>query len=214
MNIKRAKFSRFIQITYLTPRQMEQLLQFFQGRGIALLFWQKLVPIEMHGVIDLNGEHLPFNVTGDALIQMPPPDPRTGAVPVEIVALELKSIDPVNVAVGLDDPEQWQVTIMLEPVDHTGKLNLIAGQIPNLAFHNVGPNQDTLIADPEFAHEFGVFGCGPWPFHEAVRLHSLGHKHLVNPGPDTGQSPAFVQITHFELGLPLRVPVIPNGFDN
>ena len=121
---------RVIQITYLTPQQIEQLLQFFQGKGIALILWQKLVPIEMHGVFDLNGEHMPFNVTGEALIQLPPPDPQTGAAPVEIVALELKSIDPIDVAVGLDNPEQWQVTLMLEPVDHTGKLNLVAGQMP------------------------------------------------------------------------------------
>ena len=147
--------------TTLHPQQMEQLLQFFKGKGIALILWQKLVPIEMHGFFDLNGEHMPFNVTGEAFIQLPPPDPQTGAAPVEIVALELKSTDPINVAVGLDNPEQWQVTLMLEPVDHTGKLNLVAGQMPNLAFHNVGPNQETLIADPDFAHEFGVFGCAP-----------------------------------------------------
>jgi hypothetical protein len=221
---------RVIQITYLTPQQIQQLLQFFQNKGIALLLQQKLVPIEMHGIIDLNDEPIPFNASGDAQIQLLPPDPQSNTVPIEIVALNLQSVEPITVE--LDNPQQWHVMISLQPVDHTGKLNLVTGGIPNLAFHNVGPNQDTLVADPNFPHEFEVFGCGPWPFHEAVRLHSLGRKHLlIQPGanpplpPDFGTgpgagggtqepAPGFLRIDLLELGLPLRVPVIPNGFDN
>jgi len=237
-----AEKDRVIQFTYLTPQQIERLLQFFQAHGIALLFPQKLAPMHMQGVIDFNGQRIPFDASGDALLQPQPPDPQTGAIPVEIVALSLQSVDPVPVSVGLG-PGPEPLVLMLHPVDHTGKLNLVETETVKLAFENVGPNQDTLFPNPEFAHEFGAFGCGPWPFSEPVRLHSLGRKHLMlrpdqlgpgpgqGPGGGLGQGPGAgpgqgsggnvqapgdgaVVITQLELGLPLRLPVIPGGFGN
>lgn len=209
---------RVIQITHLNPQQIEQLLQFFQGHGIALLFPQKLAPVHMQGVIEFNGQPVPFDLQGEALLQPLPPDPLTGAVPLEVVALGLRGIDPAGLSVGLG-PGPQPMVLMLHPVDHTGKLNLLETEIINLAFENLGPNQRVLLPHPDFAHEFGAFGCGPWPFSEAVRLHSLGRKHLfsppIQPGPGGGgQMPqqAALVITHLELGLPLRVPVMPQGF--
>lgn len=205
---------RVIQITYLLPHQIEQILQFLQSQGFAVLFDQKLAPMSMQGVIDFNGEHLEFDVRGDVLLQPMPPDPELGALPFEVMDLQLVSPNPLGPSVGLLPPQHPIPPLFLHPADHTGRLMLLEGQIPNLAFTQVGLEQATLVAHPEFPFEFDFLGCGPWPFAQPMCVHSLGQKHLITPDmpnlPDQPR-PGSLMIQGIVLGLPLRIPVVPGG---
>ncbi|MCP4454192.1 MAG: hypothetical protein GY809_22245 [Planctomycetes bacterium] len=72
---------RVIQMTYLWPHQIEQILQFLQSQGLAVRFDQKLAPMSMQGVIDFGGERIEFDVRGDLLLQPVPPDPDLNVLP-------------------------------------------------------------------------------------------------------------------------------------
>ncbi|NQV34988.1 MAG: hypothetical protein HQ515_20000 [Phycisphaeraceae bacterium] len=204
---------RVIQITTLLPHQIEQILQFLHSRGFAVLFGQKLAPMSMQGVIDFNGERIEFDVRGDMLLQPMPPDPESGALPFEIQDLQLVSPDPLGLSVGLSPPQQ-PMPLFLHPVDPTGRLMQLEGHIPNLVFNQVGPDQATLLAHPEFPFDFDLFGCGPWPFLQPMCIHSLGLKHLLTQGMPNlpGQPrPGSLMIQDLVLDLPLRIPVVPDG---
>jgi hypothetical protein len=209
---------RVIQITNLLPAQIEQIVQFLQSHGFALLFDQILAPLNMQGVIISGENRFDFDVQGDVLFQFMPPDPQTGEIPLEIRDLQLLSvnplgiIDPSGISVGLA-PGSPQMPLFLRPVDHTGKLMTLEGQITNLVFNQVGPEHTTFVGDPDFGFEFDLFGCGPWPFMEPMCLHSLGYKHLLIPIPNqpAQTSRLDLSIEVMTLRLPLRVPVAPGG---
>lgn len=205
---------RVIQITTLLPHQIEQILQFLQSRGFMVLFDQKLAPISMQGVIDFNGERIEFDVEGDVLLQPMPPDPQLGALPFEILDMQLVSPNPLGLAVGLHSPLQPPIPLFLHPSDHTGRLMQLEGQIPNLAFNQVGLEQVTLLAHPDFPFEFALLGCGPWPSLQPMCIHSLGPKHLITPAipnQPVPPRPGSLLIQDIVLGLPLRIPVVAGG---
>lgn len=208
---------RVVQISYLTPQQIQRIFQFFQQKGIALLLNLKWAPVFLQGVISLGGEDIPIEMNGHILFQPMPPDPQHPGLPFEVMELQLQddALSPLVVSLA---PQQPPALFLLHPVDFTGKLNLFESQMPNLRFDNVGPDQVSLVGHPDFPHEFEFFGCGPWPFHQSMPLHSLGRKRLTvlpgQPNPNPGEPSSvdgFVQIEHMELGLPLRLPVIPGG---
>lgn len=204
---------RVVQITHLLPHQIEQIFQFLQSQGLAVLFDQKLAPISMKGVVEFDGQRLDFDVRGDALLQFMPPDPQTNALPLEIVDLQMVSVDPLGLSVSLT-PAQQPMPLFLFPSDPTGKLMALEGQLPNLVFDQVGSEQVTLIAHPGFAQEFSLFGCGPWPFMQPLCIYSLGLKPLAVPElplPPDQPIAGRLMLQAMVLDLPLRIPVVPGG---
>lgn len=209
---------RVVHVTHLTAQQIQRLLQFFSSHNIALALFQKLASVTLKGTVHWQGVVYPVDVTGDGLFQAPPPDPITGQQLLELVDLRLESVDPLGLSVGLGAVPQSALFI-LDPLQPDGILHFAYGEIPNLIVQDIGPNRDSLVIHPDFFYESEFMGFGSWPNYKALNLYSPGLKHMASPVepqlPPPGPLPVagFLQITCFELGLPLRVPVIPNGFD-
>jgi hypothetical protein len=207
---------RVIQITHLLPGQVEQIVQFLQSHGFVLLSNQILAPLSMQGVIVSGENRFDFDVQGDVFLHFLPQDPQTGAFPLEIRDLQLHDVNPAIITDPFGNMVVLELAslpmpLFLQPADHTGKLMTLEGRIPNLVFTQVGPEQTTFVANPDFDFEFDLFGCGPWPFMKPMCLHSLGYKHLLVPDQSLSPNPGLLLIQSMELGLPLRIPVVPAG---
>jgi hypothetical protein len=209
---------RVVSVTHLTEPQIQQILQYLQSSNVALPLWQKACGVHLTGTLHINGLAIPLDLTGHMVFQLPPLDPQTGQQPIEMIDLGLQSVDPLGPVVDLA-PLFTPTLIFMEPTSPNALRHFFISQpFLGLVFANVGPQRDILIPHPDAQQDVEFLGCGSWPSFKQVNLYAPGMIPLTNlVPPNGGLQPGpppvvgMLQINCFELQLPLRVPVFPNG---
>ncbi len=160
------------------------------------------------GTITLKGQPLgPIGTQGlaDTIVQrrspvtLNPPLPASGTIPIEIVALNLVSVNPITVTGGTG-PHQWNVKVDLSPgnpsqgqkqpiVQNNGTGGTFDSQIlvkPRFTFTRVdpGPPPATQVMDPAPPLQFQSTGT-PWVF-------ECPPGYVVVPGSSTNFCPGIV----------------------
>ncbi len=109
-----------------------------------------------------------------------PSIPSQDIVPVEIVALELVSVNPITVTYGGQNPESWTVTQRLSPTAPTqgqmaitrtsptgGFFDAQITVFPRFTFTNVANPSEVRILDfAEIGQPLHAFTVGSWPWTE------------------------------------------------